>query len=528
MILQRLSHVFLLAFGWQRWLLAALGGALAALAMPPFGWFPVLALSFPALVWLLDGAIAPGARLAARARAGFVLGWWFGFGFHLAGLWWIGRAFLVDAQLHAWMIPLAVLLLPAGLAIFTGLGVALAAAIWRDGWGRLLALALALAGADALRGNVLSGFPWNTWGYAFGDVLWLAQPAALVGVYGLGLLVTLVFCSLAGFAEPGGGRRAGVAGVLLFLAIGGFGAARLTQAGPPTSEPVALRLVQPSVPQEEKWKPENRSRVFATYLEMSDQPWTGADGGDLPRVVIWPESAVPFLLTNEPGALSAIARMLGPEDTLATGAVRQGEATGSFYNSVYVVDGAGTIRDAYDKVRLVPFGEFLPFGDWLEAIGLTKLVATPGEFRAGYRHRLLAPVTGPLMLPLICYEAIFPEAATSADGRPGWILNVTNDAWFGDTPGPVQHFVQARMRAIEQGVPVVRVANTGISGVVDAQGRVRARLGLGQQGVIDLRLPSSAPPTVYSRTGALILGLLVTVLLGLLLVSRYVGYARKD
>lgn len=529
----RLAQVFLLAHGWRRWLLAALAGALAALAMPPFGLFPVLALSMPALVWLLDGAICDGQGWGRRLRPGFAIGWWFGFGFHLAGLWWIGRAFLVEADLFAWMIPFAVVLLPAGLALFTGLALALAALAWRDGPDRLLLLALVLTLGDWLRGHVLTGFPWNLWAYAFGDYAVLMQPAALVGVYGLGLLVATIFCGLAGFADgTRGGRRMGVVSLLLFAALAGYGAARLSLSPDAGTEPVALRVVQPSIPQEEKWEPGNRAAVFATYLDASRAPWRGEEeDADLPRLVIWPESAPPFLLTESPDALAAIAGLLREGDTLVTGAIRASvEDAGNriFYNSVFVIDGEGTIRDAYDKVRLVPFGEYLPLGDMLEAIGLTKLVALPGTFRAGFRHRTLAPVAGPSFLPLICYEAIFPQAATSRDGRPGFLLNVTNDAWFGDTPGPRQHFAQARMRAVEQGLPVVRAANTGISGVVDAYGRVVELRPLMAAAIIDTRLPSAGPAGLFALYGQKVLLVLLIVFLGTLLITRYLGYARND
>lgn len=529
----RLAQVFLLAHGWRRWLLAALAGAIAALAMPPFGLFPVLALSMPALVWLLDGAISDEMGWARRLRPGFAIGWWFGFGFHLAGLWWIGRAFLVEADVFAWMIPFAVVLLPAGLALFTGFATLVAGLAWRDGPDRLLLLALVLTLADWLRGHVLTGFPWNLWGYAFGDYTVLMQPAALVGVYGLGLLVVTVFCGLAGFADgTRGGRRMGGASLLLLAVVAGYGAARLSLAPVSGGEEIAIRVVQPSIPQEEKWQPENRARVFQTYLEASRAPWQGAEGdAELPRLVIWPESAPPFLLTEAPEALAAIADLLRDEDTLVTGAIRASvEDAGRrvFYNSVFVIDGEGTIRDAYDKVRLVPFGEYLPLGDLLEGIGLTKLVELPGTFRAGFRHRTLEPVAGPAFLPLICYEAIFPQAATTRDGRPGFLLNVTNDAWFGDTPGPRQHFVQSRMRAVEQGLPVVRAANTGISGVVDPYGRVLEMRPLMEAATIDTRLPSAISAGAFARYGQTALSIFLIVFLGTLLITRYLGYARND
>ena len=295
-----------------------------------------------------------------------------------------------------------------------------------------------------------------------------------------------------------------------------------------------MRLVQPSIPQEEKWLPENRSKVFSTYLEMSKAPWRdeagSGDSGGLPRIVVWPESAIPFLLTETPDALAAIAALLGPRDTLVTGAVRADTEEGGrvFYNSVYAIGGDGEIRDAYDKVRLVPFGEYLPLESWLERLGLTKIVPLPGVFRAGFRARLLDPVEGPAFLPMICYEAIFPGAAEVEGARPGFLLNVTNDAWFGATSGPYQHFALARLRAIEQGLPLVRVANTGISAVFDPFGRVVAERGLGVVDHMDLRLPGTIQQGVSRDLREWALLIILILSLGVMVVTRYVGDARND
>ncbi|WP_293719266.1 apolipoprotein N-acyltransferase [Stappia sp.] len=531
----RLAQVFLLADGWRRLALAALLGGLAALSLPPVGAFPVLALSFPGLVWLIDGAIPDRSRLRARLAPSFGIGWAFGFGFHLAGLWWIGRAFLVEADQFAALMPLAVLVLPAGLALFTGLAVTVAGMLWRDGWDRLLALALALTLGDWLRGNVLTGFPWNVWAHAFADSALLSQPVAFLGLYGLTFLVAFAFCALAGFADgTRGGRRVAVVAIGLLLVAEGAGAARMGLAPDIAPQDVALRLVQPSIPQEEKWLPENRSKVFSTYLEMSKAPWRdeagSGDSGGLPRIVVWPESAIPFLLTETPDALAAIAALLGPRDTLVTGAVRADTEEGGrvFYNSVYAIGGDGEIRDAYDKVRLVPFGEYLPLESWLERLGLTKIVPLPGVFRAGFRARLLDPVEGPAFLPMICYEAIFPGAAEVEGARPGFLLNVTNDAWFGATSGPYQHFALARLRAIEQGLPLVRVANTGISAVFDPFGRVVAERGLGVVDHMDLRLPGTIQQGVSRDLREWALLIILILSLGVMVVTRYVGDARND
>jgi apolipoprotein N-acyltransferase len=222
-------------------------------------------------------------------------------------------------------------------------------------------------------------------------------------------------------------------------------------------------------------------------------------------VLIWPESAFPFFLAREPDELAEIAQLLHGGTVLITGAVRLAEPVNPTdplaYNSIYVIDREGSIASLYDKVHLVPFGEYLPFQDLLESLGLQQLTKQRGGFLAGDRHRLIAVPGAPMALPLICYEIIFPGEVAPKGDRPGWIVNVTNDGWFGISTGPYQHFHQARVRAIEEGLPLVRAANTGISAVVDPLGRVINSLALGSEGVIDAPLPRPVEPPVYTRFG---------------------------
>lgn len=530
--MRKFSHIFLLAWGWQRWGLAFVFGAIAALAFPPFGWFPILFLSLPALVWLLDGAMERDAIGRRRFRPALAVGWWFGFGFHLAGLWWIGTAFLVDAEAHAWLMPFAVIAMPAGLALFTALATGVARLVWHDGVLRILALALVLSAADWLRGHVLTGFPWNVWGYALSGSLPMIQFASVVGVYGLGFLVTFAFAAPAVIADAPGRSRtlmlAASPAILLGLAL--FGYVRLQNAPPSDLPDTIVRVVQPSIPQAEKWLPERRAAIFADYVDLSAQDVENGMNPAAGRIVVWPEAALPFLLTEEPGALAAIAALLRPQDILITGAVRvdRGSIEPVYYNSVYVVAEDGTIVEAYDKTHLVPFGEYVPLEGLLEKAGIAKLVQGAGDFGAGFRHRVLQVPGLPSFLPLICYEAIFPGAIVTPDGRPELLLNVTNDAWFGTTSGPFQHFAQARMRSVEQGLPMVRAANTGISAIIDPYGRVRSRIGLNKRDVIDATLPGALPPTIYARHGAVLLPILFVLLTGVACTAYYVVYARKD
>lgn len=516
--------------GWRRRLLALAAGAASAVAMPPLGFPWVLFLTFPILVLLLDGA-ARVPRKRSRFVAAAWIGWWFGFGYFLAGLWWIGSAFLVEAEAFAWMIPFAVAGLPAGLAIFFAGATAFAAALWRPGPARILALAVGLSTAEWLRGHVLTGFPWNGLGYALAYDTVFMQSAALIGVTGLGFLAVLVFASPAALVCDG--RWAGrgcaavpVAGLGVLVAIGAYGALRLNAAGEstPASPPTPLRLVQPSIDQADKWKPELAATVFETYLRLSEQP--PADGGPLPDglVVVWPETAVPFLLADAPVALEAIADVLPPQGRLFTGSVRlvrnPSAANGAdYYNSILQVTPDAAVATLYDKVHLVPFGEYLPFQDFVERIGLEQLTQLPGGFSAGTERATLRLDGLPALSPLICYEIIFPGAVVEEGDRPAWILNITNDAWFGHTPGPYQHLLQARVRAVEEGLPVVRAANTGISAVIDPHGRLVHSLGLGESGVIDAALPEAADPPPYARAGDLPFAAALLLSLGGLLLG---------
>lgn len=533
-MLEGLASRFIVSWGWRRALIALLAGAASALAMPPYDLFPVLFLTFPVVVWLIDGTVASGrgGRLGAVLSAAWV-GWCFGFGYFLAGLWWIGRAFLVDADVFGWMMPFAVAALPAGLALFTAAGTALARVLWRQGPQRVFPFALGLALADIARGHLLTGFPWNVFGYALAVSPAMMQAASLVGIYGLTVLACFVFASPAALAGPGSRvSRAAlpVAGLAILAGLAGFGAWRLGNADVAMVDGVRLRIVQPSIDQSRKWLPENRNAIFADYLALSDLA-TSPDSMGIADVdiLIWPESALPFLFEMEPAALPAIAALLPETTTLVTGmqrierdpSVSQGYR---LYNSVLVIGHDGTIVDGYDKVRLVPFGEFLPFSGLLEAIGLEPLTRVAGGFTAGSVPRTMLAGPAPRFVPLVCYEAIFPGAVVPPGERPGWILNVTNDGWFGDTPGPWQHLRQARLRAVEEGLPLVRAANTGVSAVIDPYGRMQRRLDLGVRGVIDSALPGPLQGTAYSTWG----NIFVITGLGLFLLLTFLPFRTKQ
>jgi apolipoprotein N-acyltransferase len=521
-------------------LIAFLAGAASTLALAPINFWPAMFLTFPPLVLMLDGI---GAARWGGIRAAFVIGWWFGFGYFLSGLYWIGSAFLVDAETFGWMLPFAVTLLPAGLAVFIGLGFVAARLLWTPGRLRVLTLAATLSSAEWLRGHMFTGFPWNAFGYALTTPLPLAESVAIFGIWGLTFVAVAVFATPALLAD--GARRSLVPVVLAGAALAtlaAYGGLRLASHPTESVDGVHLRIMQPNIPQDERFRYAAKAQIMSRYVSMSQRasetvlpPYPPSQSGESLHLypppqdlypplqaaearvgdpgglrgvthLIWPESAFPFFLTREPDALSMISSMLAPNTTLITGAARLVEPVPSrsdkrAYNSVYVIDHRGSILATYDKLHLVPFGEYLPFNDLLERAGLTQLIDVPGGFLPGaQRHRIAVP-GAPDMLPLICYEAIFPGEAVPTGERPGWLLNLTNDAWFGISSGPYQHFQQARVRAIEEGLPLIRAANSGISAVIDPLGRVIAALPLGHDGVLDAGLPRAAEVTIYARAG---------------------------
>ena len=517
----------ILAWGWKRAALALVAGALSSLAMAPFNAWPVLFVTFPVAVWLIDGAAA-GKRRGVPAAA--MSGFWFGLGYFVPGLYWIGNAFLVDASTFAWLMPFAILGLPAYLALFTAFGFALARLLWTRDASRVLALAIGLTIAEWLRGHLLSGFPWNAFGYALSEPLALAQTASLIGLWGMTFLCVAIFASPAALIDSSSrGRKpwiAPVAALSLLAAMGVYGAVRLSLQ-PTALTRVKLRIMQPNLQQDAKFNYAAKAAVMQKYLTLSDRASGPQSTGvkDV-QVLIWPESAFPFFLTHEADAMAQIADLLPKGTVLITGSVRAPEAPPGqrikrAYNSIYVIDHDGSVLSVYDKLHLVPFGEYLPFQTWMEKLGFVQLTKVRGGFIPGTRRRVMNIPGAPRALPLICYEVIFPGNVAERGDRPGWIVNLTNDGWFGISTGPYQHLEQARLRAIEEGLPVVRAANTGISAVIGPSGRIVARLGLGIEGVLDARLPSALPPTVYARLGDIPVVVLLAIALLLVIRRRF-------
>lgn len=518
---------------WQRYLVAFAAGVCSILAFAPFFFSPVLFATLPVLLWLSlpepDSPLTNDERrtlrrlYAAKLGRGFAIGWWFGFGFHLAGLYWIGGAFLVQADVFGWLLPFAVTLMPAGLAIFHGLALSAVGCFTRGPVLRVLALSVALFVSEWLRGNILTGFPWNVLGYALTYPLSLMQSAAVLGIYGLTLVTVIVFATplavLAGVRDRQGAGRAvrvialATLGPLALMA--GYGWLALTAPDAGIVSGVKLRLVQPSIVQADKFLPEKRREILERHIDLSRNGSPGGSGtsigeggfGDVTHV-IWPEAALPFLALRTPEVAKRVAEVFPDNVTLIAGTlrldgplIRDGRKL-KVYNTAFVMGGDGRKLNTYDKVHLVPFGEYLPFQDTLEAIGLEQITRVRGGFATGVEPRPLLNVRGlPPVAMLICYEIVFPEEIVVGPHRPGLMMNLTNDAWYGRSTGPYQHFHQSRARAVEQGIPLVRVGNNGITATIDARGRVLAQLGLDAVGAITTALPRPIEPTTYALYG---------------------------
>jgi apolipoprotein N-acyltransferase len=527
-MLQKVAGDIILFWGWKRKGLAFLAGFALNFALAPFDFFAVGFISFPVLLWLLEGAdAAPAARGFLRTYPAAVIGWFFGFGYFLGGLWWLGNALLNSGPEFIWALPLAIFGLPAALALFFSLAAIIARTLRGSGIGAAASLAFAIGISEWLRGFVFTGFPWNGIGMTIMPVPVLMQSASVFGIVGVNALAVFIF-TLPGCFILSRHRWPGpVLSALLLGSHAAFGFITLND-NPSVPDTKTVRLVQPSIQQSEKWNEAERDRIFATYLKMTAE--LPEEGKPVPSLIIWPETAVPFIFTDRPDALAAIGDTLREGQTLLTGTVRQEGIRENgdelrYYNSMVAINANGEIIDAADKVHLVPFGEYLPMQSTLRSFGIDQIVSTPGGFSAGSRLHALSLPDLPLILPMICYEIIFPGALEAVKVRPHLVVNITNDAWYGWTPGPYQHFRLAQLRAVESGIPVIRSANNGISGFIDSRGRITAALNLDVAGNLDVALDQNDSKTLYSSDGTRTIFFTYCVLLALIgltnLLQRY-------
>lgn len=486
--------------------LALLAGLVSALGFAPLGLWPLTVLAFAALLWLIE--------TAPSLRSALALGWWFGVGQFALGLNWIATAFTYQAAMPAWLGWVAVLLLSLYLAVFPAAAAGLA---WR--WGRASGIAMTLILAAAwivtewLRGTLFTGFAWNPIGVVWLDVPGFPHLSMLIGTYGLGGLVVLTGGALWLSVKRCWKQALALAVPIL---VAGF---MFLQIGMPVPGGPLIRIVQPDIGQANKWDPGFEAENFRRLARL-----TGAPARE-PRLILWPEAATPDFLSYEHRPRRRIAALIGPQDLLLLGGVEpifdaagQGIAA---HNSVYALTPDARLPARYDKAHLVPYGEYLPLRPLLSAIGLSRLAPGDLDFRAGPGPRTLDLGRFGRAGVQICYEIVFSGDVVDRANRPDFIFNPSNDAWFGAW-GPPQHLAQARLRAIEEGLPVIRATPTGISAVIDAEGRVLASLALGEAGAIDARLPRAAPPTPFARFGNLL-----AFAFALLLVAAAVAVRRK-
>lgn len=507
--------------GWRRNGLAFLLGLLAAPAMPPLALVPLLVPSFTGLVWLLDGA-------TTRRRA-FYDGWLWAFGFFLPNMSWVALSMFVDLAQFWWMIPVAALGLPAGMGLFPGAATALYRSLRRSGLSRIALFAICWVLAEWLRGHVpFGGFPWVLIGYAWSSdaspALDVLQTTSLFGIYGLSFCTVLLAALpalLGDPALPGQSRLRPFIGPILGLALLAlamvWGAERLADGVTGDVPDVTLRIVQTDTPNRDDGSDaaERLDKVFSLARSR---------GADSVTAQIWPESSIDYLLNREPALETDIGRLVPPGGLVLTGTLlgHWDDHTPGVSNSVAAVTSDGQIIASYDKAHLVPIGEYIPMR-WL--LGFIPQVAERGGFFTGPGPTTLHLPNLPPVSPIICYEAIFPHAVIDEADRPGWLLNGTNDAWFGHSIGPDQHFAFARVRSVEEGLPLIRAANGGISAVIDAYGRRVMSLPLGEETVLDVKLPQALPSnTVYGRLGDMPLLLIVVTAL----IASISAYKHRD
>jgi apolipoprotein N-acyltransferase len=501
--LPRLAVGVASATGWRRALLALLLGAVAVLALPPLYIVPAVIPAFTGLLWLLDGA--------RTWRSALLIGFLFGLGYFTAGLYWVANALLTKPEEFGWVAPLAPVGLATILAPYPAIACALTKLAPRPGVGRVLTFAAAWTLLEWVRSWAFTGFPWNLIGsvWAFSDAM--LQPAAWIGVYGLGLATVAAAAMPSILSRPAyAGRRGWTAiglgfAILAVFALAGVG--RLVHVGDTGFvEGVRLRLVQANISQSLKWRRELVDEHLLLQARMGAAPSDRA-----PTHVIWSEASAPLFLANDAERLRLVGELTPAGGLTLLGTLRTTPPKVEpfqVWNSMLAIDDSGAVVGFYDKAHLVPFGEFMPLRS---VLGLGSVAGGSTDFSRGPGVRTLRLPGLPPVGPLVCYEVIFPGAVTDRSDRPEWLLNLTNDGWYGISAGPYQHLVAARLRAVEEGLPVVRVANTGISAVIDPVGRVVVELGLGERGVLDSALPKPLRPTVFATTG--VWGILILCLL---------------
>jgi apolipoprotein N-acyltransferase len=515
-------------------------GAISALAFAPTYLFILAIVGFSGLFLLMDRELKNSEL--------FWLGWCFGFGQFLIGLYWISISLLVDVVKFGWLIPFAISLIPAAIGVYTGLVVLLTGKISTyfklHRIQKILVFSLLWILFEYLRSILFSGFPWNLLGYTLVVSENISQIASVVGIYGLSLLAIVTFMLPAILFDVCGSKLKLTTWKWNFHIVGGFGifllivsiwgALRIDggSSGVVKKEDtgVNIRIVQPSIEQRNKWDPQYKYESFMKNIKLSKSKSLVFGGVDEIDYLIWSESAIPYLLNKNAAELLGVIRDGVPDGAfLVSGALRavvdkRGVMT-KVFNSIFVIDDTGDVVDFYDKRHLVPFGEYIPFQKYIPFI--STITDGAEGFSSGKTARTIKVKDDLASFgPLICYEVIFPNLMQGGVSRPDFLLNLTNDAWFGRSSGPYQHLAMARVRAIEYGLPLVRAANSGVSALIDPYGRIVKEIGLNEVGVLDVKLMDKLEATIYDRFGIRILFFIIIFIIAPLIINKFTNVSR--
>jgi len=523
----RLAEWTMLSHGWRRFLLMLVAGAVAALSIPPLFVLPALFVTFPLWVWALDGA-ERRTGLGRIFGPAFWIGFAFGWGYFTVAFHWLGAAFLLEGGWYLVPMPFAILALAALIALFWGLASALAHLCWSHGVWRIVTLAAFLSAAEYARGTLFSGFPFDLLGYALTATTEMMQSASIVGVYGLTALAALLAMTPA-LIWPADGRAIAprlvpfVLAIAVIAAMLGWGHVRLQSTPVTARTDMKVRMVQPVITEHSDWAAANPPDIVSRLIDLSSAKTGPSDPGLADKTqVIWPESVFPFFMSQYPEGLARIARMLPDKTMLLTGAPREPDRdpanpddTNPGYNSLLAIDTNGEIVASYDKSHLVPFGEYLPFQNFWKLFGIRQFVPGTNGWAPGNGKRLMSPPGMPSFIALICYEAIFSGDLGADPAEAQFLLNISNDEWFDGSIGPAQHAHHALLRAVETGLPLLRVTNSGVTFAADPLGRITASLAPYEPGVLDVVPANKIDETVFDRFGNW--PFLIVVLLGIVL-----------